>query len=174
MSISRCTPAANAGWIIGGKVCLALIHLGVSMCAARLLGTAGFGEIQYAAAISGLLLPLCTLGLHDVLVPELVRCPKNSGAALGTAIGMRLAASLGVLATWYLLLCLGASGVAVPSVALLYGIGLIFQAAEPLADWFRSRLQSVLPVLISCAAAAAAALCQVGLLLAGGNHSTRR
>ena len=166
MSISRCTPAANAGWIIGGKVCLALIHLGVSMCAARLLGTAGFGEIQYAAAISGLLLPLCTLGLHDVLVPELVRCPKNSGAALGTAIGMRLAASLGVLATWYLLLCLGASGVAVPSVALLYGIGLIFQAAEPLADWFRSRLQSVLPVLISCAAAAAAALCQVGLLLA--------
>ena len=166
MSISRCTPAANAGWIIGGKVCLALIHLGVSMCAARLLGTAGFGEIQYAATISGLLLPLCTLGLHDVLVPELVRCPKNSGAALGTAIGMRLAASLGVLATWYLLLCLGASGVAVPSVALLYGIGLIFQAAEPLADWFRSRLQSVLPVLISCAAAAAAALCQVGLLLA--------
>ena len=53
-----------------------------------------------------------------------------------------------------------------PSVALLYGIGLIFQAAEPLADWFRSRLQSVLPVLISCAAAASAALCQVGLLLA--------
>ena len=51
MSISRCTPAANAGWIIGGKVCLALIHLGVSMCAARLLGTAGFGEIQYLSLI---------------------------------------------------------------------------------------------------------------------------
>ena len=92
--------------------------------------------------------------------------PQKQRRGLGTAIGMRLAASLGVLAAWYLLLCLGASGVAVPSVALLYGISLIFQAAEPLADWFRSRLQSVLPVLISCAAAAAAALCQVGLLLA--------
>ena len=37
-----------------------------------------------------------------------------------------------------------------------------------MADWFRSRLQSCLPVLISCAAAFAAALCQVGLLLAEG------
>ena len=171
MSISRCTPATNAGWIIGGKVCLALLHLGVSMCAARLLGTEGFGEIQYATAVSGLLLPLCTLGLHDVLVPELVLCPESGGTALGTAIGMRLAASLGVLTVWYLLLCLGASGVAVPSVALLYGTNLIFQAAEPMADWFRSRLQSCLPVLISCAAAFAAALCQVGLLLAEGGTS---
>ena len=91
-------PAANAVWIIGGKILLALLHLGVSMTAARRLGPGGFGEIQYAAAVTGLLLPLCTLGLHDVLIPELVLHPQNSGVALGSALGMRLAASLGVLA----------------------------------------------------------------------------
>ena len=76
-------PAANAVWIIGGKILLALLHLGVSMTAARRLGPGGFGEIQYAAAVTGLLLPLCTLGLHDVLIPELVLHPQNSGVALG-------------------------------------------------------------------------------------------
>lgn len=88
-------PAANAGWIIGGKVCLALIHLGVSMCAARLLGTAGFGEIQYAAAISGCSFPCAPLDFMMCWSRSWCSCPKNSGAALGTAIGMRLAASLG-------------------------------------------------------------------------------
>ena len=48
---------------------------------------------------------------------------------------------------------------------------LVFQAAEPLGDWFRSRLQSCWPALISCAAAVAAGLCQLGLLLGGGQES---
>ena len=80
-------PAANAVWIIGGKILLALLHLGVSMTAARRLGPGGFGEIQYAAAVTGLLLPLCTLGLHDVLIPELVLHPQNSGVAPGLRSG---------------------------------------------------------------------------------------
>ena len=159
-------PAANAVWIIGGKILLALLHLGVSMTAARRLGPGGFGEIQYAAAVTGLLLPLCTLGLHDVLIPELVLHPQNSGVALGSALGMRLAASLGVLVLWGFLLQWTGQGEG-GSVAFLYGVSLVFQAAEPLGDWFRSRLQSRWPALISCAAAVAAGLCQLGLLLGG-------
>lgn len=159
--------AANAAWIIGGKILLALLHLGVSMAAARLLGPGGFGEIQYAAAVAGLLLPLCTLGLHDVLVPELVLHPQNRGTALGCALGMRLAASLGILALWGLFLLLAGQEKS-SSIAFLYSVGLVFQAAEPLGDWFRSKLQSRWPVLIACTAAAVAGLCQISLLLGGG------
>ena len=166
-------PAANAVWIIGGKILLALLHLGVSMTAARRLGPGGFGEIQYAAAVTGLLLPLCTLGLHDVLIPELVLHPQNSGVALGSALGMRLAASLGVLVLWGFLLQWTGQGEG-GSVAFLYGVSLVFQAAEPLGDWFRSRLQSRWPALISCAAAVAAGLCQLGLLPGRGRNPVVR
>ena len=115
-----------------------------------------------------------------MLIPELVLHPQNSGVAPGLRSG-----GCGWPPPWEFWSCGGSflqwtgqgeGG----SVAFLYGVSLVFQAAEPLGDWFRSRLQSRWPALISCAAAVAAGLCQLGLLLGGAGvrwfalaHGTR-
>ena len=158
---------SQTAWTMGSRACTSLIHLAVGVAAARILGPEGYGQIQYAVALSGMLMPLCTLGLRDVLVPELVRCPRNGGAVVGSAVVMRLVASLGAvglcaLGTW---LDSPAQGNAV--IVLLYSISLIPAALEPLGDWFRAELRTAVPAVAACVAAAGAGLCQVGLLRAG-------
>lgn len=133
----------------------------------RILGPEGYGQIQYAVALSGMLMPLCTLGLRDVLVPELVRCPRNGGAVVGSAVVMRLVASLGAVGLCALGTWLDSPAQGNAAVVLLYSISLIPAALEPLGDWFRAELRTAVPAVAACVAAAGAGLCQVGLLRAG-------
>ena len=86
------------------------------------------------------------IGTTRCVGSELVRCPRNGGAVVGSAVVMRLVASLGAvglcaLGTW---LDSPAQGNAV--IVLLYSISLIPAALEPLGDWFRAELGRQFPL----------------------------
>lgn len=158
----------NAAWIVGGKIYQILLNFGLTMATARYLGPANFGGLHYAAAMTGLFLPLCSLGIHDILIGELVASPGDSGSFLGSVILMRLASTLCSM------VLLGAAAAAlnpgqpdIIRITVVYSVSLLFQCAGDIACWFQVNLQARYPSVISCFAVTVSDLYKLYLLISG-------
>lgn len=143
----------NAGWIVGGRLTNKLLVFVVGILTARYLGPANNGLLDYAAAYVTFCASLCALGIPSVIIKDFVDHPEEEGEAIGTALVLRLGASL---------LC---SGVVVGIVSVidrgepmtvlvvaLSCIGLVFRAFETFKQWFQSRLQSKYAAIATVAA----------------------
>ena len=79
---------------MGGKIAQMLISFFVSIFTARFLGPSNKGLLDYALAYTGFFTSVCTLGINSVLVKEFVDEKDGAGTVLGTALILRVAASL--------------------------------------------------------------------------------
>ena len=79
----------NAGWLIGGKIAQMILNLVVGLLTARHLGPSNYGIINYANAYIAFFSSLCTLGINNILVKELIDNPKREGEILGSSILLR-------------------------------------------------------------------------------------
>ncbi|MEX0761276.1 MAG: flippase [Dehalococcoidia bacterium] len=76
-------------WVLSGVLILFL---------PRYLGAEGLGQLQFARSFAAILAVMATLGAHQFLVKEVARDHSQASHYIGTAIGMRLLASLLVIA----------------------------------------------------------------------------
>lgn len=133
----------NAGWLIGGKLAQKTLSFLVGILTARYLGPDNYGLVNYAGAYVTFFASLCTLGLPNVLVQELVRHPDEEGMALGTALALRsLSSLLSAVMIVGVVLVVDAGAAETLWVVALSSLGLVFQTADTLQYWFQAKLQS--------------------------------
>ena len=133
---------SNSVWMIIQHLYSMLTSLTVVALIARYLGPSDYGLINYCASVISIFTTLAGLGLDNLLVSEIIRNPGKEGGYLGTALVMRLITSfvsyplfLGVIA----LLHPGDKVLFI--VAVLQGLGMIFQTYDVLVYWFRIKLK---------------------------------
>jgi O-antigen/teichoic acid export membrane protein len=84
--VARNAAVRSVGEIIG-KVATVAIFVAI----ARKLGPVGFGDITFALALTGQLLPIFTFGVDTVLAREVARKPGLLGSFMGNVVVLKLA-----------------------------------------------------------------------------------
>ena len=132
---------SNASWIIGCKMCKAVLTFVVTMITARYLGVSNYGLISYAAGIVNFAIPIMRLGIDSILVREIVVKPEKEGETVGTAIILNIVSSV--------LCIIGVTAFAMIAnrgekdtilVCFCYSLLLLFQAVEIIYYWFHAKL----------------------------------
>ena len=145
--------ARNASWIIVCRVVQAVLNFIVSSLTAKYLGPSRYGLTYYASSVTAFLIPVCLLGLSDIMVRELVENPDREGEILGTSLMMSLGSS--VLCMSIMALFVRVTNGDDKEAALfcaLYSISMLFQGMEILSAWFQSKLLSKYTSTISLCA----------------------
>ena len=120
----------------------------VGMLTARYLGPSNFGLINYASAYTGFFAAICTLGINDVIVKEIIDHPEQNGMVIGTSLGLRAVSSLLSAAMIVLISFFVDAGEKTTIIVVaLSAFGMVFHIAEVFAYWFQSRLESKVTAL---------------------------
>lgn len=160
--------ARNAGWLIGGRMAQMLVNLVVGLLTARYLGPANYGLIHYAGAYTAFFSAFCNLGIHGVLVKELMDHPRREGEVIGTSLLLRgVASALSALTILGIVLIADQGEQTTILVVGLSSLGMLLQSFEVINFWFQSRLQSKVTALASLGAYVVTAGYKVFLLVSG-------
>ena len=124
---------SNSVWMIIQHLYSMLTSLTVVALIARYLGPSDYGLINYCASVISIFTTLAGLGLDNLIVSEIIRNPEKEGGYLGTALVMRLITSF---VSYPLFL-----DKVLFIVAVLQGLGMIFQTYDVLVYWFRIKLK---------------------------------
>lgn len=86
----------NTNWLVGEKILVMALNLGVIVILARELGPHQFGELNYLLALVALFSPFTRLGLSGLVTREVINNPDQEDKVIATALGFRLLATLSV------------------------------------------------------------------------------
>ena len=84
----------NLSWMFFAKIISMVIAFIATAYIARNLGPKNYGELSYAISFVGLFAFLASLGIEQILYRDTIRYPEKRNAYLGTAIAIRVVASL--------------------------------------------------------------------------------
>ena len=133
---------SNSVWVIVQHIYSMLTSLTVVALIARHLGPSDYGLINYCASLISMFTTLAGLGLDNLIVSEIIRRPEKEGGYLGSALVMRLAASvISYPVILGLIVCINPGNRTLLAVAALQSLGMIFQTYEVLVYWFRIKLK---------------------------------
>ena len=128
----------NAGFLLLAYLFPRILTFAATVLAARVLGTARFGDYATAAALAVVLSVIATLGMMPLLIREIARDPVRAPALLGTAHRVKTLANAGMLVALFLATRLLGYSPAVTTAALLLGLGYAIGAyGENLAAYFQ-------------------------------------
>ena len=133
---------ANASWIMVGRVFQLGLTFITTMLVTRYLGPAEFGKLNYIYSYIQLFLPLCTMGMNDIVVKQLVDNRDKNDEILGTMIVIRLTASLVSMACSVLLVNAFNGREGYVLIAVLQSFSLLFQSFDCIMYFYQSRLLS--------------------------------
>src|SRR5665647_1950727 len=85
----------NMGWLTIDKFIRIFLSLLVGAWVARYLGPTGFGELAYIVAFVGIFQTIAQLGLDNIAIRDMSRCPELAKEILGTIFRLRMA--LGII-----------------------------------------------------------------------------
>lgn len=84
----------NTSWILFARISMMLISFISTLYIARSLGPSNYGEIGYAISFVALFSFIASFGIDSVLYRELIKYPEQKNSILGSALAIRLTASL--------------------------------------------------------------------------------
>jgi len=158
----------NAGWIVIGKALQMILSFVIMTVTARYLGPDDYGMINYVDSYIAFFASLCTLGMENIIVKELIQREDSQGTVLGTVMVLQTVSSLMSVAVLVALVNLVNGGDrAYAVIAALYGAGLLFRGAETLQYWYQAKLLSKVYSIAGLIAYAIMSLYRI-YLLAGG------
>lgn len=133
----------NTVWIMVEKVLAMGLALVATVLVARYLGPDGFGMFAYATSLVALFGVAGHLGLHGLVVREIVKKPDFRAETLGTAALLKFFGAL----TGYLALLLYAGiyegvGTTAFSLIAIAGAALLFTPVNVIDYWFNAFLQA--------------------------------
>lgn len=149
----------NMNWLIFQNIYSMILSVVITAISARYLGPSNYGLLGYGASLVSIFASASTLGLDTILVYEIVVNEKKKGEIIGTALIMKLVAS--IISIFMILLftfLLEPQNKVLLVVTFLQSLALIFQTYMLLSEWFVAELKSKYFVLGSI----------VGLTLGGG------
>lgn len=132
----------NTSWMMFSNIYSMVLSLVVGALSARFLGPSNYGLLNYGSSIISFFTTVSRLGMDSVIVAEMVRNPEKENTYLGTALTMRLIASvLSFFGVWGIVLVLEPGNVLLQTVTVLQAIAIIFQSTEVLNFWFNAHLE---------------------------------
>jgi O-antigen/teichoic acid export membrane protein len=153
----------NVSWLMFEKLVRIALALLVSAWIARHLGPNEFGRLAYVLAFTALFQAIVNLGVDGIVVRDLARDTNSGPRALGTVLGMRLAAGAICWLVGILVIALSASDEAV--LFAIAGAALVFQPADTVDLWFQSQSKSQRTAIVRIGALLLSNAIKVGLIL---------
>ena len=132
----------NVSWIVIGRAVQMTLTFITTMLVARYLGPAENGKLIYVYSYIQLFLPLCTLGLNDIVVKELIDNREKNDEIIGSIIIMRIMASLICMICSVALVSLLNDDPSSRIIAILQSFALLFQSFDCLIYFYQSKLLS--------------------------------
>lgn len=161
---------ANTNWLLFKNIYSMLLSLVVGSLSVRYLGPSNYGLIGYGTSLVSLFNAISQLGLNSIIMSELLRKPEEKGKTLGTALVMRLVASVVSFLCVLLFVCIVEPGNQVLFVVTaLQALMLICNTYELLNEWFLSELQSKVYVVASSIGATIVGGWKILLLVLGAS-----
>lgn len=130
----------NASWIAIGRIAQLVLTFITTFLVARYLGPEQYGTITYTYSYVALFLPICTLGMNDIAVKELLDNKDNNGEILGSIITLRLLSSLLSIGFIYIIVGIMNNNPIFPYIAFLQSLSLVFQIFDTIIYFYQSRL----------------------------------
>lgn len=157
---------SNSFWMMSSKIYSMIVSLVVGSISARYLGPANYGLLNYGTAIISFFTTVSALGLSFTMVVEMVKKPDKLGSYLGTALVMRLAASLislfGIIG---IVAIIEPGNKLLQTVTALQAISLVLNTYEVLLYWFQMRLQMKIVTIASMVALTVTGVWRISLLI---------
>ena len=161
---------ANTNWLLFKNIYSMLLSLVVGSLSVRYLGPSNYGLIGYGTSLVNLFNAISQLGLNSIIMSELIRKPTEKGKTMGTALVMRLVASLVSFTCVLLFVCIVEPGNQVLLVVTgLQALVLICNTYELLNEWFLSELKSKVYVVASSIGATIVGIWKISLLFFGAS-----
>lgn len=132
----------NASWILIGRVVQLGLGFVMAMMITRYLGPTEFGRNTYVYSYIQLFLPVCALGMNDILVKTLLDNKTESDQIMGTVIVLRLLVSFVCMACSVALVSILNDGVLYRQIAMLQCLTLAFYSFDSLIYFFQANLLS--------------------------------
>lgn len=162
--------ASNAFWLLLDKFLRAGAGFLLSVWAARALGPVSFGWASYAMALVALFGTFASLGLDTLLTRDLVSARGDSAEILGTAALLRTAGAFTALVACWAVAYSGREPADPAFLAcIIASLALLFQPADVLDVWFRSRLRSRSTVIARNVALVPGTILKAAVLLTGAS-----
>lgn len=160
----------NAGWIIGCKLCKAVLVMLTTVLISRHLGVANYGLLNYAAGLVSFVAPIMKLGIDNVLVKEIVAKPESDGETIGTTMALNLCSSfLCIIGITAFAFFVNRNEPDTIIVCFLYSLMLIFQATEMIYYWFYAKMLAKISAIAMLLAYVLVAAVQGIMVLADAN-----
>jgi PST family polysaccharide transporter len=156
----------NIGWLFFDKILRIGIGLLVGVWVARYLGPEQFGLLSFTMAFVGLFSAIAVLGLHGIVVRDIVHNPEGARESLGTVVILQL---VGGLVAYLLILSvmtyLRPDDSLARSIIAILGSMLLLKAGEIASYWFESQVLSKYSVWTQNSVFLVFAAVKVGLIL---------
>ena len=134
---------SNASWQMAQQIYSMLLSLVIGSISARYLGPGNYGLINYGASLISLMATLTGLGLDEVIMNELVMKKDKTGTLIGTALVMRLLASVvGVFAIVAIIITLEPNNKILWVITILQTFQLFGNLYYVFNYWFQVELKS--------------------------------
>ena len=156
----------NASWIVIGKCCQIFIAFIVGIWSARYLGPKNYGIISYATGFVTFAASLCSLGIPNVIIKEILCNKENEGMILGTAIGLRfISSSICMIIINIIVYFVDYNEPNTRLVVLLCSFGPIISVLDIIIYWYQAHLKSHISVVASLIAYIATSIYKIILLI---------
>ena len=134
--------AINASWIMIGRVVQLGLTFITTMLVTRYLGPTEYGKLTYVFSYIQFFIPICTVGMNDIVVKELVDNKDKNDEILGTMISIRLLFSLvSMICSVLLVKTLNNTPIYV-TIAFLQSFSLLFQCFDSIMYFYQSRMMA--------------------------------
>lgn len=134
---------SNASWQMAQQIYSMILSLVIGSVSARYLGPGNYGLLNYGESLISLMATLTGLGLDEVIMNELVMKKDKTGTLLGTALVMRLLASVvGVFAIIAIIITLEPDNKMLWVITILQTFQLFGNLYYVFNYWFQVELKS--------------------------------
>ncbi|KAF7597937.1 MAG: hypothetical protein CGU29_15990 [Candidatus Dactylopiibacterium carminicum] len=156
----------NAGWLMADRLLRVLLGVFIGAWVARYLGPENYGELAYVVAFLSIFQALSALSLEGVLVRDVAQGIDRAGRLIGTALYLRLAASVfACVAACVIVYLLRPGDTRCLLMVGMLGIGMLFQSTDVIEIWLQSQMKGGLSVTAKALAYSFASVVKVFLIV---------
>ncbi len=141
----------NMGWLVVSRILCMVISFVTTAFIARQLGPTNFGQLSYALSFVAVFSFLASLGIDGVVYRDLVKFPEKKMEYLGTALSIKLSASI----LTSIIIIISALTFADDDVSkvliIILSFTFIFNSFMVVNNEFQASVRSKAPALISLA-----------------------
>ena len=128
----------NASWIILGRVVQLGLTFLTTMLITRHLGPSDYGRLTYVYSYIQFFIPICALGMNDIIVKTLLDNREESDEIMGTIIVLRLFVSFICMFCSIMVVSLLNNEIIYRDIAILQSLSLFFYSFDNIIYFFQA------------------------------------